>query len=121
MPFSFLNPWFWFGAVMIGAPIWLHLRRKARTNLMRFSAVRFLEDQPKPQQSPLHLTRLILFLLRVLALLCIVAAFAWPYLRGASTMPIKESRVFILDNTLSRQAQNGFVRDKARVASEVGE
>ena len=32
MPFSFLNPWFWLGALAVAAPIWLHLRRKRETN-----------------------------------------------------------------------------------------
>ena len=26
MPFSFLNPWLWLGALALAAPIWLHLR-----------------------------------------------------------------------------------------------
>src|SRR5258708_7822643 len=35
-------------------------------------------------------------------------------------VPIKESRVYILDNTLSHQAGNGFTRDRDRVLSEIG-
>ena len=119
MPFSFLNPWFWLGALVVAAPIWLHLRRKRETNLVEFSAVRFLEDQPEPRRSPLRLRDLILFLLRVLALLALVAAFAWPYLRGAVSAPIKESRVYILDNTFSHQANDGFRHDRDRVLTEV--
>jgi hypothetical protein len=67
----------------------------------------------------LRLRDLLLFALRVLALLALVAAFAWPYLRGANTAPVKESRVYILDNTLSHQANDGFTRDRDRVLSEV--
>src|SRR5437867_5474310 len=120
MPFSFLNPWFWLGALAIAAPIWLHLRRRQETNLFRFSALRFLDDQPSPRQSPLRLRNFILFLLRALALLLLVAAFAWPYLRSANTAPIKESRVYVLDNTLSHQANDGFAHDRDRVLSELG-
>jgi hypothetical protein len=119
MPFSFLNPWFWLGALMVAAPIWLHLRRKRETNLVEFTGLRFLDDQPEPRRSPLRLRDLVLFALRVLALLALVAAFAWPYLRGANTAPVKESRVYILDNTLSHQANDGFTRDRDRVLSEV--
>ena len=119
MPFSFLNPWFWLGALVVAAPIWLHLRRKRETNLVEFSALRFLDDQPEPRRSPLRLRDLLLFVLRVLALLALVAAFAWPYLRGANTAPIKESRVYILDNTLSHQANDGFRRDRDQVLSAV--
>ena len=119
MPWSFLNPWFWLGALAVAAPIWLHLRRKRETNLVEFSALQFLDDQPEPRRSPLRLRDLVLFALRVLALLLLVSAFAWPYLRGANTAPVKESRVYILDNTLSHQANNGFARDRDRVLSEL--
>jgi hypothetical protein len=119
MPLSFLNPWFWLGALAVAAPIWLHLRRKRETNLVEFTGLRFLDDQPEPRRSPLRLRDLVLFALRVLALLALVAAFAWPYLRGANTAPVKESRVYILDNTLSHQANDGFTRDRDRVLSEL--
>jgi hypothetical protein len=119
MPFSFLNPWFWLGALVVAAPIWLHLRRKRETDLVEFSALRFLDDQPEPRRSPLRLRDVLLFALRVLALVALVAAFAWPYLRGADTAPIKESRVYILDNTLSHQASDGFKRDRERVLNEI--
>ena len=119
MPLSFLNPWFWLGALVVAAPIWLHLRRRRETNLVEFTALRFLDDQPEPRRSPLRLRDLLLFMLRVLALLALVAAFAWPYLRGANTAPVKESRVYILDNTLSHQANDGFTRDRDRVLSEI--
>lgn len=119
MPFSFLNPWLWFGALAVGVPIWLHLRRKKQTNLLRFSAVRFLEDQPEPKRSPMRPRDILLLLLRALAVLLIVAAFAWPFLHGLNTVPIEESRVYILDNTFSRQANDGFLRDKQRVIDEV--
>src|SRR2546425_1838508 len=120
MPFSFLNPWFWLGALAVAAPVWLHLRRKKQTNLVQFSALRFLDDQPEPRRSPLRLRHLALLALRVLALLCVLAAFAWPYLRGADTVPIKESRVYVLDNTLSHQARDGFIRDRDRILTELG-
>src|SRR5690242_14339061 len=111
MPFSFLNPWFWLGVLAVAAPLWLHLRRKKETGIVYFSALRFLEDQPEPRRSPLRLRNIFLFAIRVLALLLIISALAWPYLRQKDTIPIKESRVYILDNTLSHQAGDGFNRD----------
>lgn len=103
----------------IAAPVWLHLRRKQETNLVQFSALRFFDDEPVPRQSPLRLRNLLLFLLRTLALLLVIAAFAWPFLRNANTLPIKESRVYILDNTLSHQANDGFADDRSRLLSEI--
>lgn len=119
MPLSFLNPWFWLAAVAVAAPLWLHLRRKRETNILRFSAVRFLDDNPTPRRSPLRLRNLLLLMTRLLAVLLIVAAFAWPFLRGRNTIPVRESRVYVLDNTLSHQANGGFERDRRRLVNEL--
>src|SRR5258708_37273639 len=113
MPFSFLNPWLWLGALALAVPVWLHLRRKQQTNIQLFPALRFLEDHPEPRRSPWRLRDFILFAVRALALLLAVGAFAWPYVRGPDTLPVKESRVYILDNTMSHQANDGFTRDRA--------
>jgi hypothetical protein len=120
LPFSFLNPWFLLGALALGAPLWLHLRRRAETNVLRFSALRFLQDDPPPRRRPLRLQDVLLFALRVLALLLLVGAFAWPYLGGKGQVVVTESRVYILDNTLSHQAGDGFLHDRERVADEIG-
>lgn len=117
MNFSFLNPWIWLGAFAIAAPLWLHLRRKTPADLIRFSALRFLDDQPEPRQSPRQLRDALLFALRALAVLLLVAAFAWPFLRDPNEILIKESRVYVLDNTLSHQAAGGFARDRDRLAA----
>ncbi len=117
--FTFFSPWLFLGALAVAAPIWLHLRRKTERNIIRFSALRFLDEQPVPQQSPLRLRDIFLFLLRVTALLLLVSAFAWPYIRNHLTAVIKESRVYVLDNTLSHQANNGFSFAREKIASEL--
>ena len=89
MPFAFLNPWLWLGALALGAPLWLHLRRKQQIGILQFSAVRFLEDQPEPRRAPLQLRRRLLFALRALALVLIVAAFALPYIRRAGVATVR--------------------------------
>jgi len=119
MSLSFLNPFFLLGALALAAPVWLHLGRRHETEIFQFSALRFLDDAPQPRSSPLRLRDLLLFLFRALALLSVVAAFAWPYLRAANAAPVRESRVYILDNTLSHQANDGFIHDRDRVAAEV--
>lgn len=119
MPFSLLNPWLLFGALALAAPLWLHLRRRQEKNILRFSALRFLDDEPQPRQSPLRLRNLLLFLLRAIAVLLVVGAFAWPFLRNKDTMPIEQSRVYIFDNTLSHQAGSRFKRDRDALLAEV--
>src|SRR5580765_7142148 len=119
MPFSFFNPWLLLGALALAAPLWLHLRRRQEKNILRFSALRFLDDEPQPRQSPLRLRNLLLFLLRALALLLVVSAFAWPFLRNKDTMPIEQSRVYVFDNTLSHQAADRFKHDRDSLLSEI--
>jgi len=119
MPFSFFNPWLLLGALALAAPLWLHLRRRQEKNILRFSALRFLDDEPQPRQSPLRLRNLLLFLLRALALLLVVSAFAWPFLRNKDTMPIEQSRVYVFDNTLSHQASDRFKHDRDSLLSEI--
>jgi len=121
MNFSFLHPLLWLGTLGIAAPLWLHLRRKQHQNLTPFSAVRFLHDQPHPKRRPLQLRDLLLLLLRGLALVLLTAAFAWPYRREVTRASVVESRVYILDNTLSHQANDGFARDRDRLVKELAQ
>ena len=117
---NFLNPLFLLGLVAIGAPIWLHLRRKDREQVVPFTGLRFLEDQPVAKAPPLHLKNIVLFLLRVLALALLVAAFARPYF-AAQGMAATSSKVFVIDNTLSRQAENGLEHAKAYVLDQLAQ
>jgi len=119
MNFGLLQPWLLLGAIAVAVPIWLHLRRKEEPNLVRFSALRFLDDSPQARSRPLHLRDLVLLALRLSALLLVAAAFAWPYRREPERAIVRESRVYILDNTLSQQANGGFGRDRTRILDEL--
>jgi hypothetical protein len=121
MPWSFLNPWFLLGALAVAAPLWLHLRRRVETNRRLFSTLRFLDDSPRPRSSPLRLRDVLLFLLRTAALFLVVATFAWPYRRDQGAAPVRESRVYILDSTLSHQANGAFDRARARLLNDLAQ
>lgn len=108
---SFLNPWLLAGALGAAIPVWLHLRRR-RAPARLFSALQFLEDAPQARRDGLRPRDLLLLALRVAALLLLVGAFAWPYLRRPESQ-VTESLVYILDNTLSQQADGGFERSRA--------
>ncbi|MFM9117416.1 MAG: BatA domain-containing protein, partial [Planctomycetota bacterium] len=103
---SFLYPLCWFGAIALAAPIWLHLRRRSEQRVISFSALRFLDDQPQPQASPLRIRQPLLLVLRLLALLAIIAAFTWPFIPSDRTMAVTISQVYLLDSTLSNRAVN---------------
>jgi hypothetical protein len=108
---SFLNPWLLAGALGAAVPVWLHLRRrKAPARL--FSALLFLDDVPLARRDGLRPRDLLLLALRLAALLLLVGAFAWPYLRRPESR-VTESVVYILDNTLSQQADGGFEGSRA--------
>jgi hypothetical protein len=112
---SFLNPLLWIGALGLAVPIWLHLRHKPGSRAVRFSALQFLEDEPRPRREPLRVRDPWLLLVRALVLVLAVAALAWPYLRRGGRAPVVESRVHILDDTLSRQADEGLEEDKGAI------
>lgn len=116
---SFLFPAFLFGAIGVAAPVWLHLRRRQRTNLRPFSALRFLDDQPAPRDMPLHLRNLPMLLLRMLAFLLLIAAFSWPLWRGDEAAPQSEVRIYLLDNTLSHQVGDAVQKARREIAKEI--
>jgi hypothetical protein len=107
------------GALAVAAPIWLHLRRRIDPRLVRFSTLRFLDDNPVPARQPMRLRDLLLFALRALAVALLAAAFAWPYLRESRPLVIRESRVYILDNTFSHQANDGFQKARDGLARQI--
>ncbi|MHC4400163.1 MAG: BatA domain-containing protein [Planctomycetota bacterium] len=108
MSIAFLYPLAWLGAAAVAAPIWLHLRRRKDASLVRFSAIRFLDDQPAARRRPLWPHQWPLLLLRIAGLLLLLAAFSWPYVATLEDAPIRESRVYVLDNTLSHRAGGEF-------------
>lgn len=118
MMVSFLYPLCFLGAVAVAAPLWLHLRRRLERPAVRFAAMRFLDDYPIAEKQLSRLRDPWLFALRAAALALLVAAFTWPYLRYQSPRPIQVSRVLLLDNTLSHQADGRFLeaREAARQA-----
>jgi hypothetical protein len=116
---SFLHPLFFLGVLGLAAPIWLHLRRRQRRNVRTFSAVRFLDEEPFPREMPRRLRDLPLFLLRALALLLLIGAFAWPMLGDSGDAAQSETRIYLLDNTLSHRADGAFERARDEIAGEI--
>ena len=117
---NFLYPLLLLGSLAVAAPVWLHLRRKPEEDVLHFSALRFLDDEPVPRDSPHHLRDFLMFLLRALAVLLIALAFAWPYWKGAPQLAVSASRVYILDNTLSNQAGDNFLRGRDEILKALG-
>lgn len=113
---SLLFPWALLGALAVAIPVYVHLRARVG-RVVPFTALRFLEDQPRPPIRGLRLRDLLLLASRTLGLMLLAVAFAWPYRPTAAALVV-ESRVYVLDNTMSQQAAGGFERARRRLVAE---
>jgi hypothetical protein len=107
MPLSFLNPGLLFGAAAAALPVILHFLSRRRARKMAFSDLRFLEQAQSRQARSLGVRRWLLLLLRVLALLAVVAGAAGPRWGGLPSTAGGGSYLFVLDASASSQARRG--------------
>src|SRR5882672_2084373 len=80
---SFLNPFFLFGSLALAVPVLIHLVRREKSEVVRFSSLMFLLKVPKRSVRQQKLKNLLLMLLRLLILALLVAAFMRPYMTDA--------------------------------------
>jgi hypothetical protein len=86
MPLAFLVPAFLAGLAALFVPLLVHLRHRERKEPVRFPSLMFLRRIPFREVRRQQIHHWPLFLLRVLALVLVAAAFARPYLPGASAV-----------------------------------
>jgi len=88
MNISFGQPIFLWGLLSIGVPIWLHFINKKSTSTLFFSDIRVLKGTPTQGKGFRFLHDLVLLLVRILALVALIIAFAQPknigFLKGNS-------------------------------------
>ncbi len=77
--FQFLHPEFLYGLSLLAIPILLHLFSLKRYKKVYFSNFNFLEALQQQKRNSSKIKNLFLLLLRLLAITCIVIAFATPY------------------------------------------
>jgi len=104
MPVFFLNSALLAAAVMALVPLVIHLFHKRRARQDALSTMQFLAAASAANKSRLRLRHALILLLRVLAVLLVVAALARPAYRGAAfarrgTAPV--NAVIVIDNSLS--------------------
>ncbi|MBK8165562.1 MAG: VWA domain-containing protein [bacterium] len=108
MPLSFLNPGLLLGAVAAALPVVLHFLSRRRARRESFSDLRFLEQARAGQARSLGVRRWLLLLLRVLALLLVVAGAAGPRWGGlGSADGAGSSYLLIIDVSASAGARRG--------------
>lgn len=108
MPIGFLVPLFLAGLAAVGIPIWMHLTRKQRSLVVPFPSLMFLRQIPFKEDRRRTLRHWLLFCVRALAIVLLVAAFARPFFSGGAALAVVGSGprevVVLLDRSYSMGA-----------------
>ncbi len=121
---GFLNAAFLIGLAAAAVPVIIHLLNRRRVKRVRFSSLEFLEEVNRQRMRRINLRRILILILRTLAILALVLAFARPTLRSgflfAGSVP--KNVVVCLDASYSMglEEETGSVFDTARrLAKEI--
>src|ERR1700741_1062243 len=123
---NFLYPGFLFGLFAIAIPIIIHLFNFRRYKKVYFTNVKFLKEIKQESESKSKIKQWLILASRILAVTCLVLAFAQPFL-PAENNTIKQGNKAIsiyIDNSFSMEAVNkgGYLLDNAkRKAKEIAE
>src|SRR5678815_4858626 len=119
---GFLNIAFLFGLVAAAVPIVIHLLNRRRVKKIKFSSLEFLEEVNKQRMRRMNLTRILILLLRTLAVIMIVFASSRPTLRSGSLFAgsVPKNVVICLDNSYSMgvSQETGTAFDAAKKISK---
>ena len=114
---SFLTPLFFLGVAALAAPILVHLVRRTRARRVQFPALVFVRQVPQRTIRRRTLQNLLLLLLRCLAILLIVIAFARPFFNRGSAAKDNSAAgatVVLIDNSLSMRREGLFAEAQRR-------
>lgn len=104
---SFLAPLAFVGLLVLGVPLYLHMRHKPRAERYAFPAIDFLLRAEKKRKRRFHVEQWLLMLFRLLIVLFLVLIFAKPYVDekfGASGLKVNAPMVILLDDSVSMMA-----------------
>lgn len=120
MNFSFTSPWYLLGLLGLALPILIHLLTRRQQTRLKFSAVYLLQQAQKRAVRKSRPNKLLLLLLRCLAIAFLCLALANPIISSGSLENVLTSRpsahVFILDDSYSMSAtgDQGILFDRAK-------
>jgi len=106
---EFVNPGFLYGLFAIAIPILIHLFNFRRFKKVYFTNVKFIRELKQQTQKQSKLKHLLVLLMRVLAIVSLVLAFAQPYIPQAENVikPNEQNALSIyIDNSFSMQAES---------------
>ncbi len=114
----FIYPEFLFALLALAIPIIIHLFNFRRFKKLYFTNVRFLREIKQDTRSRSKLKHLFVLFARLLALACLVLAFAQPYFPSALQSKAEANRKIsvYVDNSYSMDAQgkNGALLEEAK-------
>lgn len=120
---AFLVPAVLAGAAAIAAPIAIHLLNKTQVKVVRWAAIRFLQESLQKNQRRLQIEDLILLLLRCAFIILLALAFARLVLNPGGAQEAVGSgpvvAVVLVDQSASMGQSNGFqtLFDEAKTAA----
>jgi len=105
---SFLAPSLLWGLIAASIPLIIHLFSIRRTQTVEFSSIRFIKELEHETIRRLKIRQLILLILRTLAIILIILAFARPVKLGYFPAGSSQTTqmIFLVDNSASMSASN---------------
>lgn len=121
---NFLYPGFLFALLTVAIPVIIHLFNFRKFKKVYFSNVAFLKEIKEQNSSRERLKNLLILCCRILAIVCLVFAFARPFLPSTSKIDQSKGNIvsIYIDNSYSMEAVNkeGNLLDEAkRKAKEI--
>ncbi|MGB1102207.1 MAG: vWA domain-containing protein [Crocinitomicaceae bacterium] len=102
---SFVYPGFLWALFALLIPIIVHLFNFRRYKTVYFPSVKYLEEAVEDSKSGTKLKHLLVLLSRLLALTCLIFAFAQPYLPSGEGEATENLTSIYIDNSYSMQAE----------------
>ena len=105
---SFLFPNFLYALFAVSIPIIIHLFNFRKYKKIYFTNVKFLRELKQESQSKNRLKELLILLSRILAISCLVLAFAQPVLvdKGRKVQTGQKAIAVYIDNSFSMEGIN---------------
>jgi hypothetical protein len=124
---TFLDPFVLFGLAAAAVPLLLHLFNLRRPRTVDFSSLEFLKSLQQRTMQRVRIKQWLLLALRMLAIACLVLAFARPTLTGNLAGTVGQARTswaLVVDNSLSmtlRDGQGAYLRQAQEAAASIVE
>jgi hypothetical protein len=117
---SFLNPIFLFALAAVGLPLIIHLLNLRKPKRIQFSTLAFFKELQRTTIRKIKIKRLLLLLLRFLAIICLAMVLARPFLPPSMSTGAPSSQptlyAILIDNSVSmdRIGSKGPLMDQAK-------